>query len=280
MGKTVKTVIVTVLATLGVLFIIILLIPDDEEDDYYDEPATIQEAVTQQAESAMESNPSAQAATESSGSGNATESTDGLSAGSSNSLSGSADESSNGADGSNSDGQGEDGSAEPAGSSDESSAESSGNTATVNIPESEISDKAIKFKTSTLDDKEVSQDIFSDYDLTLVHVWGTYCQPCLVEIGDYGTLYGELPDNVNIIGIVVDVYDGINTNVSQAHDILDSNGVDFVNLRVSDGMYNVIADVQYIPSSFFVDGEGHMVGSLLEGVKFEETRDKLYEYID
>ena len=231
MGEKLKIIIVTILATLGVLFIIIMLIPDDEEDDAA--PATVQETVAVQEESTAQ---------------NAVEPADGQET--------------------------------VAGQEVSSAEESSGNTVIVNIPQNEISDKTIKFKTSTLDEKEASQDIFADYDITLVHVWGTYCQPCIAEIGDYGALYNELPDNVNIIGIIVDVYDGINTNVDQAHEILDGKGVGFVNLRVSDEVYNIISGLQFVPSSFFVDREGHMVGSVMDGAYFKETRNRLNGYIN
>ncbi len=254
MSEKIKTIIVTVLATLGVLFIIIMLMPDDEEDDAV--PDDVHQTVSVQEVALAE---------------NASESVDGQET---------------------SDHQEEENvienAAEPAEAQDTSDHQtpsgsqntSSGNTVTVNIPENELSDKTVTFKTSTLDDEEVSQDIFSGYDITLVHVWGTYCQPCIAEIGDYGALYNELPDNVNIIGIVVDVYDGIDTNVSQAYEILDGKGVGFTNLRVSDEVYNIISGLQFVPSSFFVDREGHMVGSVMDGAAFKETLNRLNGYLD
>ena len=35
-----------------------------------------------------------------------------------------------------------------------------------------------------------------------------------------------------------------------------------------------IADIQFIPSSFFVDSKGHIVGKLLEGESFEATKNR------
>ena len=268
MGEKLKTIIVTVLATLGVLFIIIMLIPDDEEDDAA--PATVQETVAVQEESIAQ---------------NAVESADGQEAVAGQEVS-SAEETTEPAGGQETASSPDNDIATEAAGGDTAGQEtsgaqnsSSGNTVTVNIPQNEISDKTIMFKTSTLDEKEASQNIFADYDITLVHVWGTYCQPCIAEIGDYGALYNELPDNVNIIGIIVDVYDGINTNVDQAHEILDGKGVGFVNLRVSDEVYNIISGLQFVPSSFFVDREGHMVGSVMDGAYFKETRNRLNGYI-
>ncbi|MCR4907535.1 MAG: TlpA family protein disulfide reductase [Lachnospiraceae bacterium] len=157
--------------------------------------------------------------------------------------------------------------------------EGTGNRVTVDIPASELSDEAIRFRTVTLDNKEVGQEIFSDYDITVVHVWGTFCGPCIAEMGDYAEFYKELPDNVNLIGIVCDVYDGINNNVKEAKNILNDAGAEFTNLRTSDDIYDLTASLQYVPSSFFVDGEGHIIGKILDGADFKDTRKVLDGYL-
>ena len=150
----------------------------------------------------------------------------------------------------------------------------------VNIPASEITDRTLTFKTVTLDNETVSQDIFKDYDLTIVHLWGTFCQPCIAEMGEYAKLYQELPDNINLIGIVNDVYDGLDSNVSRAHEILGNAGAEFVNVRTSDDLYDIVSEFQYVPSSFFVDREGHIVGSVLDGAGIDETVSRLKTYLE
>ncbi|MBQ1547171.1 MAG: TlpA family protein disulfide reductase [Lachnospiraceae bacterium] len=165
---------------------------------------------------------------------------------------------------------------------DSSSSESpaGGNTVAVNIPPNELSDGKISFKTLSLDNKEVTQDIFSDYDITVVHVWGTFCGPCIAEMGEYAQFYKEKPDNVNLIAIVCDVYDGIDSNVSDAKSILNSNGAEFINLRTSDDVRKLTDSFQYVPSSFFVDKEGHVIGSMMDGASFEETKNRLDTYLE
>jgi thiol-disulfide isomerase/thioredoxin len=163
---------------------------------------------------------------------------------------------------------------------DQEESEDDGNKVEVNIPSSELSKDKIKFKTVTLDNKKVSQKIFADYDLTIVHVWGTYCGPCIAEMGDYADLYKKLPDNINMVAIIVDVYDGLDSNVSDAKDILSDAGAKFTNLRVSDDVYSLISDLQYVPSTFFVDSEGHLVGEMLEGAGFSETKERLDSYTE
>ena len=158
--------------------------------------------------------------------------------------------------------------------------ESTGNSVRINIPASEISDRKMVFKSVTLDNREIDQEIFSDYDITIVHVWGTFCTPCIAEMGDYAELYKGLPDNVNLIAVVCDVYDGMDSNVQDAEKILKNAGADFINIRVSEDLYDTISSVQYVPSSFFVDKEGHIVGSMLDGAGINETKRRLSRYLD
>ena len=157
--------------------------------------------------------------------------------------------------------------------------EDDGNTVTVSIPDSELSPDRLKFNTLTLDNKEVSEKIFADYDITIVHLWGTFCQPCIAEMGEYAELDKELPDNINLIAIVSDVYDGIDVNVSRAEEILSDNDADFKNLRTSDDLHGIVSQFQFVPSSFFVDSEGHVIGEIMDGASCSDTKERLAEYI-
>jgi len=259
MGKKIGKVIIAILAVLGVLFIILMLLPDDEEDD--DVGAQQPVVISEEAEA---EEPAYNTSEDTSGSEGQTLA---------DLIMEHADEDSGA------------GFVQTEESTDTSSGdagtETAGeNTVTVNIPSSQLSGDKISFKTLTLDDKEVTQDVFSGYDLTIVHVWGTYCQPCISEMGDYAKLYKELPDNVNLIAIVCDVYDGIDRNVSAANSILSDAGAEFTNLRTSDDIYNLISDLQYIPSSFFVDREGHLIGEKLNGASYSETVAQLKRYLE
>ncbi len=248
-----KTVVVTILATLGVLFIIIMLMPDDEDEATEVANAEIS-AVSEIADNQQSPEEGSEIA-EINGVAEVAEVSETPS-----------DTEENAEDSLNQNGQ-------VLGSSRDDDA------VTVTIPESELSSSTLSFQTVSLDNQILSQDIFSGYDLTIVHVWGTYCQPCIREMGDYAKLYKNLPGNVNLVGIVCDVYDGIDNNVSSAKKILQDADADFVNLRMSDDVYNITADIQLFPSSFFVDSKGHIVGKLLEGESFEATQNRLNSYL-
>lgn len=252
MLKKVLNVVIIALATLGVLFIILMLIPDNDSEDAEAEAketvASVEDSATEEAEEKEEE-------TETDVSAENNEASD--SSESIASVFGAAEE-------------------EEEASDDEK--EDSGNTVTVSIPESEISDYKMKFRSTSLDNKKVSQDIFSDYDITVVYVWATYCEPCKEQMDKYAAMYDELPDNVNLVGLVLDVYDGLDTNVQEANDIMNDAGASFTNIRASDDLYEVLSNIQYTPSSFFVDREGHIVGGLLAGAGCSDTKKELEKF--
>ncbi len=166
------------------------------------------------------------------------------------------------------------------GNEEKSGLEEGGNKAAVKIPESALSKTTLSFVTTTLDQQTVTQDVFSDYDITIVHVWGTFCPPCIAEMGDYASLYASLPDNVNLIGIVCDVFDGTDSSVKEANSILGNAGAEFMNLRTSESVYEITESFYYVPSSFFVDREGHVIGEMLDGAGIGDTKRELAAYLD
>ena len=253
MWEKVKNTAVIVLATLGVLFIILMILPDDGEDFPENDVGTVD---AQESSAGADSRADGQ---EENATENVTEKEE------QSGVEKNSDEEVKGARQEEEGGKKED--------------KDTGNTVEVSIPSSEISDDRIRFTAVSLDNKEVTQEIFSDYDLTVVHVWGTFCQPCIEEMEDYVELYKELPDNVNLIAIISDVYDGIDSNVPDADSILKDAGAKFVNLRTSDDLYDITENLQNVPASFFVDGSGHIIGSMMEGAGFDETKSRLDSYL-
>ena len=250
MWNKVKTIIITVLATLGVLFIILMLIPDDEDEAPVSETVETQEVQesqdTQEVQDDQEPSEAKDTREEQDDQNEPVEQEIPQSE--------------------------EDTEEAPAGDLNAA-------VVTVDIPASELSDKKLKFTTKTLDGKKVDQNIFSDYDITLVHVWGTYCGPCIAEMGKYANFYETRPENVNLVGIICDVYDGIDNNADDANEILSDAGAGFMNLRTSDSIYDITEEIQVIPSSFFVDREGHIIGEMMMGRNYDATISRLNGYL-
>lgn len=138
------------------------------------------------------------------------------------------------------------------------------------------------FKTTDLDGNEVTQEIFSNADLTMINIWATYCNPCLGEMPDLGVLAEEYADQgVQIIGILMDVYDQnwnvVQSQVDLAKEIIQETGADYLHLMPStDLIYAKLRYVQAVPETIFVDKEGNLVGEPHLGAR---TKNKWSEEI-
>lgn len=139
------------------------------------------------------------------------------------------------------------------------------------------------FWTIDLEGKEVTQEIFSPYKLTLVNVWATFCSPCLQEMPDLAELRDEFATRgVNVIGIVTDVYHSDQTifmrNLGTAAYIIEQTGADYTHLLPSQDLHNLrLKDVQVVPETFFVDNMGNIVGKTYYGARSKSAWKSIIE---
>lgn len=115
------------------------------------------------------------------------------------------------------------------------------------------------FTAVTFEGEEVSQEIFSGADLTMVNIWGTFCGPCIMEMPDLGEIAREYDGSgFQIIGIVTDAYEPGDETVGE---IVEVTGADYTHILLSMDLYNnYLNSVQVVPTTVFVDGEGKEVG--------------------
>ena len=120
-----------------------------------------------------------------------------------------------------------------------------------------------KVTTTDMEGHTVTQDIFADYDLTVVNVWATWCGPCLSELPELPKLKTMLPENVNFITLCCDA----SADMKLAGEILRSAGANFQTLVVNQElMENFVSYISAIPTTCFVDSEGNLLVTPLVGV--------------
>ena len=137
-----------------------------------------------------------------------------------------------------------------------------------------VSKNIVKFKTKTLEGKEIDSSIFKDSKLTMINVWGTFCTPCIAELSDLQKLSEEVKSqNVNVIGIVSDTPDKDNEEL--AKEILSKKGVTYTNIIPDETIINnILEKIALVPTTLFVDSEGNVVGDLIVGSKGTEEYKK------
>lgn len=118
------------------------------------------------------------------------------------------------------------------------------------------------FQAVDLNGNTVTQDIFKDYDVTMVNVWATYCGPCREELPGLQKAYEQIPENVNIIGLCTDGAD----NGDLATAIIEKTGVKFTQVVMNDQLKELVGQYAlYTPTTFFVDSQGNLIGDVKIG---------------
>ena len=122
------------------------------------------------------------------------------------------------------------------------------------------------FATQDLAGNAVTGDIFAQKDITVVNFWGTFCGPCISEMPELGEWAREMPDNVQIIGIVTDVMAGDERDIQKAIKITEKAQADFTNLLMDEALSAYCASVIVgVPTTILVNREGVIVGDAIVG---------------
>ena len=128
-------------------------------------------------------------------------------------------------------------------------------------PESKNFTKTISalkdFEVNTLNGETITQDIFSNYDITMINIWATWCTPCIAELPEIAELYKDKPENVNIISICTDAIG----NEDFAKEILSESNAEFMTLIPSEELErDFLSNITSIPYTLFVNSKGEVVG--------------------
>lgn len=128
------------------------------------------------------------------------------------------------------------------------------------------------FELASLDGKKVK---LSDYrgKAVLLNFWATWCSPCKVEMPwfvDLQKKYGN--DGLVVLGIALD-----DTETDQIAKFASEMGVNYPVLLGTDKVSEQYGNVDYLPTSFYIDREGKIVGKgtgLLGRAEIEENVQK------
>ena len=140
-----------------------------------------------------------------------------------------------------------------------------------------------KFETKGIDGKDYTEKVFSDYDLTLVNVFTTWCSPCVNEIPELEKLYEEMKEKgVGVVGVVLDTVgdDGKQDEetVKKAGVLQDKTKASYPFLTPDSTMMNGrLNGISAFPETFFVDKEGNIVGETYTG---SHTLDEWKEIVE
>ena len=160
------------------------------------------------------------------------------------------------------------------------------------VEDMEIGTGIGSFKSIDLDGNEISDEIFSEKDVTVLNVWATFCDPCKEEMPELQKMAEELPDNAQVIGVVMDappqgadrdgeydVWEGDPYNIQTAREICGETGVKYTNILASDSVFKAFKNVEAVPTTFILDKSGNMVCKAFVGADVQGYRKAVNDYL-
>lgn len=128
-----------------------------------------------------------------------------------------------------------------------------------------------EFTTQDINGKTYTQDVFKDYDLTMINVFTTWCTPCVQEIPELEKLSRNMKaQGVNVVGVVLDVLDEKGNikeeDLERAQLLAKETGATYpMLLPDSTYMNGRLIGIEAFPETFFVDKNGNIVGEVYSG---------------
>ncbi|MGN0163619.1 MAG: TlpA family protein disulfide reductase [Candidatus Ornithomonoglobus sp.] len=118
-----------------------------------------------------------------------------------------------------------------------------------------------KFSIADTNGNTVNEEVFADYDITLVNFWTTWCPYCLEEIPYLNEMYDELPDNVNIIGVCTDAFE----ESEEFESLLQQLEPNFTIIGATEEFNSTVGtdNIQGYPTTVFVDKDANAVGMMV-----------------
>lgn len=123
------------------------------------------------------------------------------------------------------------------------------------------------FDTEDIFGAKVSSKVFKEKKLTVVNVFTTWCAPCKQELPELAALDKELED-IGFIGIVIDINEGDGVNESAlrtAKDLCNDSNASYPYLITDDSLTAFCRDIYTVPTTYFVDKDGKIVGDPIVG---------------
>lgn len=143
--------------------------------------------------------------------------------------------------------------------------------------------QSLKFNAKDIQNKNISDSIFEDAELTMINVWGTFCGPCIREMPDLGKLNKSYEEKgFQIVGIVIDAVNQKGSpsakNISAAKKIVEQTGADYIHIVPDNTLLNgVLSQIYAVPTTFFVNSKGELVGQVYTGSRSLEDWQKIVD---
>jgi len=116
------------------------------------------------------------------------------------------------------------------------------------------------FSTQDLFGNTVTEETIGEKLLFFVHLWGTWCPPCVNEMPELAEIVREYEDRVGFIGLL----DDFSSNPDGAINILEASGApeSFINIEARipelSSLLSILMQTQAVPTTILITSDGRM----------------------
>ena len=103
---------------------------------------------------------------------------------------------------------------------------------------------------------------------------------CIDELPELAEWKKELPDNVNLIGLLVDVDEKGSDQYKLAEKIIKEAGADYQHLIATEEFDDMISNLVGVPTTFFVDSTGKIIGEPFAGADVDAYKQTVEDYLN
>ena len=151
---------------------------------------------------------------------------------------------------------------------------------TANDSQFAVYDDSLTFTAKNLDKEDIDSSIFADKDLTVLNVWGTFCGPCINEMPELAAWAKEMPENVQIVGLVADISgESDDEHIALAKKIMEQSSGEFTNIIPGVDFVPLLSNVVGVPTTYFINKEGKIVGRPIVGAQVPKYKAFVEEYL-
>ena len=132
----------------------------------------------------------------------------------------------------------------------------------------------IKFTTTDLDLFNWDDTCFANAKVTMINLWAYWCGPCVGELPELNKLSEEYADKgFQLFGLTYPEEEREN------RETVDELGLTYQMLLYTDD-FDSYMDSGYLPTTIFVDSNGHVIGEPMIGSRsYEEWKELIEEYL-
>ena len=146
----------------------------------------------------------------------------------------------------------------------------------------DINKKIGRFQSYDMHGKEINESIFTEKDLTILSVWGTFNDSYIEKLPAIAKFAEDLPDNAQLILLACDVRDFESNEYKNAMNTIFIKNVDsaFPCMITTDSLTVFVDQFNDVPTTIFVDKKGNVVGEQFKGEDIARYRAAALEYLE